>query len=148
MPVLTTTNSEILGVGLGEGRSRGRSRGRIGRLGIVRGGLTSLAPRSGRVSRPCRVVVIVYGPTTRLAGHVTTGVRSGLLSRRGGSIEVPLLGKMRLAGLFHDLVTVFVRESVVRFFAGQGLGLLEGRKAAFCAILLLGLAVRLGFDGI
>ena len=145
MSKLTTTSRKILGASLRKGRSRGRSGGRIGRLGIVRGGLTCLAPWSGWVSW---VVVIVYGPAARLAGHVTTGIgRSGgrLLARRG-SIEVPLVRELRLAGLFHDVVTVFVRESVVRLLAGQGLELLEGGETAFGAVLLFGLTVRLGFD--
>lgn len=98
-----------------ENRSRGRSRGRIRGLGIVRCGLTELTPRSRWVSCSCRVVIIVYGPATGLAGHVTAGVRRSsdrLLTWRG-SIEVPLLRELRLAGLFHDVVTLFVRVAVV-----------------------------------
>lgn len=54
----------------------------------------------------------------------------------------------RLAWLFHDLVTLFVPDSIVRLLASQGLELLEGRKAALFAILLFSLTFRLGFDGV
>lgn len=61
---------------------------------------------------------------------------------------VSLLRELRLAWFFHDLVTIFVAVSVVGFLAVQGLVFLEGWKAGFLAILLFGLALRLGFDGV
>jgi len=121
--ILTATNRKELGVGLREGRSRSRSRGRICGLGIGRSGLTSLALRSGWVSGSRRVVVIVYGPTAGLAGHVTTRIRGTDGRRRG--IAVSLLRDLRLAGLFHDVVTVFVGE-IFGLLASQGLVFLEG----------------------
>ena len=123
MSILTTADRKELGVGLGEWGSRSGSGGRIGGLGIVRGRLTCLTLRSGRVSGS-RVVEIVYGPAPGLAGHVTT--RIGRSESGGRSVEVSLVGDLRLAGLFHDVLTVFVRE-IVRFLAGQGLVFLEGR---------------------
>ena len=110
----------------------------------------SLALRPRWVSRSCRVVVIIYGPITRLTRHVATSVRipgDRLLSLRGG-IVVSLLRELRLAWLFHDVVTLFVGKSIIRSLAVQGLVFLEGGKATFLAILLFGLTFRLGLDGV
>ena len=72
------------------------------------------------VSRARRVVIIVHSPATRLARHVTTNIRMlsdrQLICRR--SIVISLLRKLRLAWLFHDLVTIFVGICVIRFLAG------------------------------
>lgn len=98
---LTTADCEILRVGLRNGRGRSRRGRRIGRLGIDRG-LTvhrALALRSRWVSRSRRIVIIVYGPATRLARHVTTSIRlpgDRLLTWRG-SIVVSLLRELRQA---------------------------------------------------
>lgn len=48
----------------------------------------------------------------------------------------------------YDFVTLFVREFVPRFFASQGLDLLESGQATFLAVFLLSLTFRLGFDGV
>lgn len=56
--------------------------------------------------------------------------------------------ELGLAWPAYDLITLFVREFVPRFFVSQGLGLLESRQATFLEILLFSLAFRLCFDSV
>lgn len=56
--------------------------------------------------------------------------------------------EMGLAWPAYDFITLFVREFFTRFFAIQGLYLLESRQAAFLTILLFSLAFRLCLDSV
>jgi hypothetical protein len=60
---------------------------------------------------------------------------------------VSLLRGLGQTWLLHDLIALFVGE-VIRFFMSQGCRFCETRKAALRAILLFGLTIRFGFDGV
>lgn len=109
----------------------------------------SLALWSRRISRSCRVVEIIHGPATRLTRHVTTRVsRSRCRTLTGGRCIKVTQVDLGGSGVCHDVITLFIRGCIFRILAGQRLEFLEGRESTFLAILLFGLTVCLGLDGV
>lgn len=92
------------------------------------------------------VVIIVYSSATGVARHITAGIRLRLLIRRG-EVVVSLLRGVGQTWLLHNLIALFIGE-VVRCFTSQWFVFRESRKAALLAILLFGLTICFGFDGV